>query len=124
MAEGRGAIWAAVAGSIATLVCCALPALLVLAGFGTAVAGVLSAAPWLVTLSRHKGWVFVTAAVLIMSSRFYAEHVAPRFVPPGAACPPALSRATRMAWWVSVVVYAAGLFVAYALGPLLALTDR
>lgn len=43
--------------SVGTLVCCALPALLVLSGFGATVASLLSAAPWLVTLSRHKAYV-------------------------------------------------------------------
>lgn len=124
MAEGRVAIWTALAASFTTLVCCALPALLVLAGLGTTVAAVLSAAPWLVTLSRHKTWVFLAAGSLIVASRLYADHIAPRLVGPGAACPPALSRATRAAWWVSVAVFSVGLFVAYALGPLLEWDSR
>jgi len=40
--------------SMGTLLCCALPSLLVLVGLGATVASVLSAAPWLVTLSGHK----------------------------------------------------------------------
>ncbi|HEX6495617.1 MAG TPA: hypothetical protein VF018_09050, partial [Acidobacteriaceae bacterium] len=45
-------------GSFSTLICCALPSVLVLLGMGTAVASLLSAAPWLVSLSRHKAWTF------------------------------------------------------------------
>ena len=40
--------------SLGTLLCCALPSLLVLFGLGASVASMLSFVPWLVTLSRHK----------------------------------------------------------------------
>jgi hypothetical protein len=48
-------------GSFSTLICCALPSVLVLLGMGTAVASLLSAAPWLVSLPpqgldfQHRG---------------------------------------------------------------------
>ncbi|WP_448584870.1 hypothetical protein [Thermaurantiacus sp.] len=42
--------------SASTLLCCALPALLVTLGSGAAVAGLVSAAPWLVALGRWKAW--------------------------------------------------------------------
>jgi hypothetical protein len=41
-----------------TLICCALPALLVALGAGAALAGLVSAVPQLVWLSAHKAWVF------------------------------------------------------------------
>jgi mercuric ion transport protein len=40
--------------SLSTLLCCALPSLLVLVGPGATVASMLSALPWLVTLSHHR----------------------------------------------------------------------
>jgi mercuric ion transport protein len=40
--------------SLGTLLCCALPSLLVLIGLGATVASVVSAAPWLIAFSRHK----------------------------------------------------------------------
>lgn len=123
MTGHRASVWAALAASLGTLVCCALPSLLVLLGLGTTVAAVVSAAPWLVALSRHKAWVFLAAGILIVASRLYARHVAPRAVADGAVCPLPLSRVTRLAWWTSVVLYGVGLFVAYALGPLLTWLD-
>ncbi len=54
--------------SFSTLICCALPSVLVLLGMGTAVASLLSAAPWLVSLSRHKIWTFSIAGTLIAAS--------------------------------------------------------
>ena len=123
MADGRAAVWSALAASVATLLCCALPALLVLLGFGTTVAAAVSAAPWLVALSQHKGWVFAAAAVLIAGSRWYAFAVAPRVTPAGAECPPVLSRLTHRIWTASAVLWAAGFFVAFALGPILTWLD-
>ena len=123
MAEARAAIWSALAASVGTLICCALPSLLVLLGFGTTVAAAVSAAPWLVVLSQNKIWVFLAAGLLIAGSRLYSEHIAPWFVPDGASCPPALSRLTSNVWWASVVVYAIGFFVAFALGPILMWLD-
>lgn len=124
MADARAAIWSALLASVGTLICCALPSLLVLLGFGTTVAAVVSAAPWLVVLSRNKIWVFLAAALMIAGSRFYSEFIAPRFVPEGSSCPPELSRLTNNIWKASVVVYAIGLFVAFALGPILMWLDR
>jgi mercuric ion transport protein len=47
--------------SLGTLLCCALPSLFVLFGFGATVASVLSQTPWLVAMSHHKQWVFIAA---------------------------------------------------------------
>lgn len=123
MGDGRVGIWSALVASLGTLVCCALPSLLVFLGLGTTVAAAVSAAPWLVALSRHKEWVFLAAGLLIAGSRLYARHVAPRVSRDGKACPLPLARATRIAWWTSVAVYAAGLFVAFLLAPLLTWLD-
>ena len=51
------------------MICCALPSLLVLLGFGTTVAAVVSAAPWLVVLSQNKIWVFLAAGPKIRTGR-------------------------------------------------------
>lgn len=117
--SGHGSVWAALAASVATLLCCVLPSLLVLAGLGTTVAAVTSAAPWLVALSQNKGWVFLVAGILIVASRAYTEWVVPRVVAEGAACPPMLGRWTHRAWWASVVLYGIGLAAVYVVGPAL-----
>ena len=114
--------------SLGTLLCCALPSLLVLFGFGATVASFLTAVPWLVTLSRHKEWVFLIAGLLIAVSFFYAYRLAPRFKAQGDACsiedaPTACDTATRVsriALWISAAIYIVGFFTAYVLGPILA----
>jgi mercuric ion transport protein len=65
--------------SVGTLLCCALPSLLVLFGLGATVASVLSVAPWLVTMSQHKHWVFVVAGLLITGNFVYVYAIAPNF---------------------------------------------
>jgi len=64
--------------SFSTLICCALPSVLVLLGMGTTVASLLSAAPWLVDLSRHKTWTFQHRGLLIAMSFVMTYLIAPR----------------------------------------------
>jgi hypothetical protein len=52
-------------GSFATLLCCALPTLLVSLGAGAVVATTISAVPQLVWLSEHKISLFVFAAIML-----------------------------------------------------------
>src|SRR5438309_6746837 len=74
--------------STGTLLCCALPSLLVLLGLGTTVASFLSVFPWLVTLSHHKRWVFAISGVMIAFSFVQMYAIAPRLKAANLACPP------------------------------------
>ena len=112
--------------SFGTLLCCALPSLLVLVGLGATVASFLSAVPWLVTLSRHKNWVFLVAGLLVGGNFLYIYVAAPRFQARSGGCPVeapdgciTASRMSRLALWVSGVIYSIGLLSAYILGLLL-----
>jgi hypothetical protein len=112
--------------SLGTLLCCALPSLLVLFGLGATVASVLSEAPWLVALSHHKNWVFLVAGVLISGNFVYVYALAPRLQERSGACDPKdamacqmASRFSRIVLWCSAVLYLIGCFSAYLLGPIL-----
>jgi mercuric ion transport protein len=112
--------------SLGTLLCCALPSLLVLFGLGATVASVLSEAPWLVSMSHHKHWVFIVAGLLISSNFLYVYGVAPKLQAKNGACDPnapaacqTASRFTRVVLWFSAIVYLIGCFTAYLLGPIL-----
>ena len=116
--------------SLSTLICCALPSVLVLLGMGTAVASLLSAAPWLVSLSRHKIWTFSIAGTLIACSFVMTYVIAPR-LREGETCEAddpttcgEVSKASRVLLWGSAIIYSGGFFVAYLLGPLLNYMDR
>jgi hypothetical protein len=97
---------------------------------GSAVASLLSAAPWLVSLSRHKIWIFCIAGVLIAGSFLVTYAIAPR-LREGEGCvaddPTAcseVSKLSRMLLWGSAVIWSCGFFVAYLLGPILERMDR
>ena len=116
--------------SFSTLICCALPSVLVLLGMGTTVASLLSAAPWLVSLSRHKVWTFSIAGVLIAMSFVMTYLIAPR-LREGEICDAAdpstcgeVSKLSRLILWGSAIVWTCGFFVAYLLGPILERMDR
>ena len=116
--------------SFSTLICCALPSVLVLLGMGTAVASLLSAAPWLVSLSRHKVWTFSIAGTLIACSFVVTYVIAPR-LREGEACDAddpttcgEASKLSRVLLWGSALIYSGGFFVAYLLGPILNYMDR
>lgn len=114
---------------LSTLLCCALPSLLVLFGLGASVVSMLSLFPWLVALSRHKQWTFVISGALIALSFLNTYYIARRFMAQEctpdnpSACADA-SKFSRILLWISAAIYLAGLFVAYALGPILARMDN
>lgn len=103
-----------------TLVCCALPILLVTLGMGASVAALVSAAPWLVTLSHYKEWMFAISAIGLIGAGFFLYR-------PGRTCPtdPRLARlcATADRWNRRVLMLAGalwmvGAFAAFLLLPL------
>lgn len=103
-----------------TLLCCALPILLVTLGMGATVAAWVSAAPWLVTLSHYKGWMFALSGAGLMGAAFLLYR-------PGRTCPtdPRLARLCAVAdrWnrrvlGLAGVLWVVGAFAAYLLLPL------
>ena len=116
--------------SFSTLICCALPSILVLLGLGTTVASLLSAAPWLVNLSHHKVWTFSIAGTLIAASFAMTYVVAPRLreddvctADDPTTCSE-VSKLSRIILWGSALIWCGGFFVAYLLGPILERMDR
>src|SRR5256885_5394749 len=101
LAQGRGAggvlSYISLFTSFGTLLCCALPSLLVLLGLGATVASFLSGAPWLVTLSHHKNSVFGASAALIVANFMYVYIVAPKLRVRALACSPDDPRACEVA---------------------------
>jgi mercuric ion transport protein len=116
--------------SVGTLLCCALPSLLVLFGLGATVATVLSEVPLLVSLSHHKHWVLIVAGLLITCNFAYVYVFAPKLKMRRGTCDPndpapcqTASRFSRIVLWCSAVLYMVGAFAAYLLGPLLVRFD-
>ncbi len=108
--------------STSTLLCCALPALLVTLGLGASLAGLVSAAPWLVALSAHKGWLFTGSAGMLLLA--FAAHRQGRLRPCPADPAQALAcaRLRVMNCWilgVSAAIWAIGFFFAFLAADLL-----
>lgn len=105
--QGKFAALLSLLTSSGTLVCCALPALLVTLGAGAALSSLVAAVPQLVWLSEHKESVF-SAAALMLAAAGYLQWRA-RALP----CPadPALAAACTRARTTSLRVYALSLAI-------------
>jgi hypothetical protein len=71
IAETRSSFWTSVASLFATsstLVCCAIPALLVALGAGAALSSLISVFPQVVWLSEHKDVIFAMAGLMMAGS--------------------------------------------------------
>jgi hypothetical protein len=86
-------------------------------------ASAIATAPWLIALSRHKGWMFFGSG-LLLSLNYWLVVVRPRQCAPGEPCHPdtPAMRLNRRLFWISVGVYAVALVITYA--SLLAVIGR
>ena len=107
--------------STSTLLCCALPALLISIGAGAVMAGLTASVPGIMWLSAYKGPLFLASGLLLAGSALmqWQARNAPCPVDPilAASC----MRLRRNSRWIlagSIVVYAVGVFFAY-LWPLI-----
>lgn len=115
--------------SLSTLLCCALPSLLVLFGLGASVASTLSFLPWLVALSRHKVLTFSISGALIACSFLNTYYILPRLrkdecSPDNPTACAEASRLSRILLWASAAIYTIGFFVAFVLGAILSKIDN
>jgi len=120
-----GATWVTLFASAGTLVCCALPIILVTLGMGASIAALTSSAPFLIVLSQHKVWVFAGSAIMLALSGWMIYR-------PGRSCPVdpelgALCDRTQVwnhrIYWVSVTLWSVGFFAAFLTLPLLIWLD-
>ena len=122
--ESRSGFWSSVASlfaSSSTLLCCALPALLVALGAGAALSGLVSAFPQLVWLSEHKAGLFVFAGIMLSFSGLLQWNARSAPCPVDPALRNACLRTRKTSFWVylaSVALYAVGGWFAF-IAPLL-----
>ncbi len=108
--------------STGTLICCALPALLVSLGAGAVMAGLIEAVPQITWLGRHKVEVFIFAALMIAASGLLQWRARNMPCPADPAQARACTRARRlswMVWWISVAAFVVGAFFAFFAAALL-----
>lgn len=119
----RSSATIALLASTSTLLCCALPALLVSIGAGATLASLVGAVPQLVWLSEHKVPLFAaSAATLALAGALqWRARSLPCPVDPVRAGACARARRTSLwIWGVSVALWAVGGAFAFVLPALLA----
>ncbi len=117
MIESRVSVsWLSIFTSSSTLVCCALPAVLVALGAGAALSSLVGAVPQIVWLSEHKLPLFILAGLMLAAAGALQWHAR------RLACPTDPSVADACAntrdWslivtWVSVAMFMTGAMFAF-----------
>ena len=121
----RQSLWASsfsIFTSSGTLICCALPALLVSLGAGATLAGLVTSFPQLVWLSEHKAGVFTVAGLMLAAAGALQWRARTLPCPADARLATACARTRRVSaviYAVSVAMYLTGAFFAFVLPALL-----
>jgi hypothetical protein len=92
-----------------TLVCCALPALLVAMGAGAALSSLIAFVPQLVWFSEHKTSVFGTATVMLLASGIMQWRARSLPCPVAPALVTACNRTRQLS--VRIYVFSVGLYL-------------
>ena len=115
--------WLMLFASTSTLICCALPILLVSLGLGAVSAAMFSTLPFLATLAHYKIYLFMGSGVMLLLGLWLVYR-------PGRACPsdPMLAaqcesvhRWNKRLLWFSASIWGVGFFAAFLSLPLLEL---
>lgn len=102
--------------SAGTLVCCALPALLVSIGAGTVMAGLIDTVPQITWFGKNRNMVFALAGMLLLASGLWQLHARTLPCPADRLRAAACARARRLgaiAWSISAALFVTGVFFAY-----------
>ncbi len=112
--------WIVLFTSSSTLICCALPILLVSLGLGAVSASLFASFPFLVTLAQYKTWMFLSSAAVLALTGWLLYRS-------GRACPadPELAEQCERAhrwnlrfFWVASAVWTVGVAAAYLALPI------
>lgn len=120
----RQGLWSAALSiftSSGTLVCCALPALLVTLGAGATLAGLVSSFPQLIWLSEHKTGVFGVAGVMLALAGALQWRARSLPCPADARLAAACRRTRRVSvgiYLFSLAIFATGALFAFILPAL------
>ncbi len=118
--QQRALSWLTLLASSGTLLCCALPILLVSLGFGAVVASLTTSLPILVTLAEYETWMFAVSASLLGITA-WTLWVRPQQCPSDPQLAARCAQAgvwNRRVFWVASVVWVVGLTATYLLLPI------
>jgi len=102
--------------SSATLICCAIPALLVSLGLGAVLIGLVSNVPQLIWISEHKPLVFGIAGTLLLFAGLMQWHSSRLACPADKQLAQACMKARKMSnriYGISLLFFAVGSWFAF-----------
>ena len=102
--------------SASTLICCALPALLVALGAGSVMASLASNVPGLIWISAHKMQVFIFAGIMLTFGgilQYRARNMACPIDPDKAKACGKGRKWSRIVYFFSLTIYLIGGFMAF-----------
>lgn len=102
--------------SVSTLICCALPALLVSVGMGAVMAGLIETVPGITWMGENKPIVFTVAGLVLAASGAWQWHARSLPCPADPAKAKACTRLRRISWvlwWIGVAAFVVGGFFAF-----------
>jgi len=102
--------------SATTLICCALPAMLVMVGMGAVWSGVIGSVPGIAWFGANKGIVFSVTGLVLLASGAWQWHARTLPCPADPVKARACTRLRRISWtlWgISVGAFAIGGFFAF-----------
>lgn len=106
-----------------TLICCALPALMVSLGAGATLAGLVTNFPQLIWLTEHKSALFITAGAMLVAAGVLQWRAKSLPCPADPALAATCARTRKISvgiYYFSVAIFAVGVFFAYVLPHLMA----
>jgi len=116
IAQGRLTALLSLCTSSGTLLCCALPAMLVTLGAGAALSSVIAVFPQIVWLSEHKETIFALAAAMLALAGFmqWRARTLPCPIDPAlaAACTRTRTISLRM-YLISLIIFLIGGYFAF-----------
>jgi len=108
--------WLILFTSSATLICCAIPALLVSLGLGAVMIGLVSNVPQLIWISEHKPLVFGIAAFLLVLAGLMQWRSSKLACPADIKLAQACARARKMSnriYSISLLAFGVGAWFAF-----------
>lgn len=112
--------WLSLFTSFGTLICCAIPSLLVILGMGATLVSLLGKFPQLIWLSEHKAWLFGVSLGLLTLTFFVRRYSAKQVCPMDAreTCE-RTRRWSDIVYWSAVVINLLGVVTTFVLPRLL-----
>ena len=109
--------WLSLFTSFGTLICCAIPSMLVLLGLGSVLAGFLGEYPQFIWLSENKAWIFGLSLTMLLSAQVLQRLSIKKDCTDGY-CEVTKGWAKPI-WWASLMINLFGIFWAFVLPQLI-----